>query len=70
MSKLYDNVVSSLHCALDKCLFTLFGLFFCLARQMGSHNRMQVVPSRFEWERWKNDVVCMFSSVYFSVLLL
>ncbi|KAK7093709.1 NADH dehydrogenase [ubiquinone] 1 beta subcomplex subunit 5, mitochondrial-like [Littorina saxatilis] len=24
-------------------------------RKMGS-NRMQVLPSRFEWERWKNDI--------------
>lgn len=27
-----------------------------LIRNMGGHNRMQVIPSRFEWERWKNDI--------------
>ncbi|KAL8597673.1 hypothetical protein ACOMHN_012640 [Nucella lapillus] len=25
-------------------------------RQMGSHNHMQVLPSRFEWERWKDHM--------------
>lgn len=27
-----------------------------VTRHMGSHNKMQVLPSRFEWERFKNDV--------------
>lgn len=35
-----------------------------VVRQMGSHNRMQVLPSRFEWERWKDDMVCWKSPFF------
>jgi len=25
-------------------------------RQMGGHNRIQIIPSRFEWDRWKDNM--------------